>query len=277
MQFFSAFSLVKILWTLCFASHLVLLVVLLGRDRVRRFPFFTGYMVLMSLRLLFEELLVGRLAPIPTQWVLISMADLYVLGGIAVVIEIARRSFPDASAKAWLIAAPLTVAVAGGSLVYWGPWPKLADLAVTSPISLLRLMYFLGQKGDLLVGLLTVILGLLVLAFGRCFKARLRSHASLILIGWTALGATWLGITAYWKILSHSIQPGISREQYQHILTLGNHLFTANRIVLIVVALWWIVTLWFDEPGAPTAQIEAELVPQPSLPAASAEATPDQQ
>ena len=41
MHFNFAFTAVQVLWTLTFAAHLVLLVVLLGRDRTRRFPWFT--------------------------------------------------------------------------------------------------------------------------------------------------------------------------------------------------------------------------------------------
>jgi len=46
------FTTVQVLWTLTFAAVLVLLVVLLGRDRARRFPWFTVTIVLMGLRLL---------------------------------------------------------------------------------------------------------------------------------------------------------------------------------------------------------------------------------
>ena len=42
MHFNFHFTTVQVLWTLTFASLLVLLVVLLGRDRMRRFPWFTA-------------------------------------------------------------------------------------------------------------------------------------------------------------------------------------------------------------------------------------------
>jgi hypothetical protein len=54
---FSGFNTVQILWTLTFAALLVLLVVLLGRDRARRFPWFTASMVLTALRLLASRML----------------------------------------------------------------------------------------------------------------------------------------------------------------------------------------------------------------------------
>jgi hypothetical protein len=52
MHFNFGFTAVQILWTLTFAALLVLLVVLLGRDRARRFPWFTASIVLLTLRLL---------------------------------------------------------------------------------------------------------------------------------------------------------------------------------------------------------------------------------
>jgi len=55
------FSAVKVLWALTFAALLVLMVVLLGRDRVRRYPFFTASIVLLALRLLMSRLLYGKL------------------------------------------------------------------------------------------------------------------------------------------------------------------------------------------------------------------------
>ena len=60
-----SFSAVQTLWTLTFAALLVLMVVLLGRDRVRHFPWFTTAIVLTALRLLASRLLFGRLATSP--------------------------------------------------------------------------------------------------------------------------------------------------------------------------------------------------------------------
>ena len=41
MHFNFGFTTIQVLWTLTFAALLVLLVVLLGRDRARRYPWFT--------------------------------------------------------------------------------------------------------------------------------------------------------------------------------------------------------------------------------------------
>jgi len=52
-----------------------------------------------------------------------------------------------------------------------GPWPDRRTLTFDSQLAILRLLGLVAQKGDLLAGLLTVELGLLVVLFGRRFKA----------------------------------------------------------------------------------------------------------
>ena len=56
MHFHFPFTVLTALWTLTFAAHLVLLVVLMGRDRVRQFPWFTANIVLVALRLLTSQI-----------------------------------------------------------------------------------------------------------------------------------------------------------------------------------------------------------------------------
>ena len=62
MHFNFDFNSTQILWTLTFAALLVLMVVLLGRDRVRRFPWFTTAMALTALRMLASRLLYHRVS-----------------------------------------------------------------------------------------------------------------------------------------------------------------------------------------------------------------------
>ena len=64
MHFDFHFTAISVLWTLTFAALLVLLVVLMGRDRARRFPWFTASIVLVALRLLTNRLLHERLPPL---------------------------------------------------------------------------------------------------------------------------------------------------------------------------------------------------------------------
>src|SRR5258708_14157776 len=74
MHFHFPFNALDVLWTLTFAAHLVLLVVLMGRDRVRQFPWFTASITLVALRLLTSKMLFGRLPQMTMATVFIIMA-----------------------------------------------------------------------------------------------------------------------------------------------------------------------------------------------------------
>ena len=76
-----------------------LLVVLLGRDRVRPFPWFTAAMVMMALRMVASRLLFGRLSPIVSSEVFLVMSDIASIIALLVVVEMARRSFAGRGAE----------------------------------------------------------------------------------------------------------------------------------------------------------------------------------
>jgi hypothetical protein len=57
MHFTADFFAHQFLWTLTFAAQLVLLATLLGRDRARRYPWFTASIALMALQLMAGVLL----------------------------------------------------------------------------------------------------------------------------------------------------------------------------------------------------------------------------
>src|SRR5580698_5359932 len=121
MHFNYEFTAVQTLWTLTLAALLVLLVVLLGRDRMRIFPWFTLSMALTALRLLASRMLYGRMAPISMSEVFLTLALIEALVCILVAVELARRAFAGASKKAWVIGT-LILLVAGGAVVYaWSP------------------------------------------------------------------------------------------------------------------------------------------------------------
>jgi len=233
-------------------------------------------MTLFTLRLLIEELLSGRLPMITLQSVLIPVADLGTVLGLLVVVEIGRRGFAGASRQAWLTTAAGLTAVSAIALYLLGrPWPAAAELAVDSPLALLRLLQFVGQKANLFVSVLTVTVFLLVVFFGRSFKAGWRSHSTLVLAGLTAIAAAWLGIIGYWQHLTSGLHAGITRAEYQQILALGSKLFNANKILYVVVVLWWIAVLWFDEPGStPTLAVN---LPEEATPAVDENASETEQ
>ena len=116
MHFHFPFSALQILWTLTFAAHLVLLVVLMGRDRVSRFKFFTASIVLVALRLLTSKLLFGRIAQMPMLWTFMIMADLGALISLGVVLELARRAFGRVRRNTWVLGALAVMAVGAARL-----------------------------------------------------------------------------------------------------------------------------------------------------------------
>src|SRR5580698_5756506 len=148
------FSTIQTLWTLTFAGLLVLLVVLLGRDRVRRFPWFTASMVFMGLRMLASRLLFGRMAPLTSSKIFLTLADLGVVISFGVVVEMARRAFGRASRTAWIVGTLVLLTVSVTVVILWGPWPPAQTVLARSTLAYLRLMQLVAQKGDLLIDLL---------------------------------------------------------------------------------------------------------------------------
>jgi hypothetical protein len=251
MHFNFDFSAVQILWTLTFAALMVLLVVLLGRDRARRFPWFTVSMVLTALRLLASRMLYGRMAPLTMSAIFLSFAVVAALVSLLVIVELARRAFSGASRVAW-VAGTLALLAAGGAVIaVWGPWPAWKTLTAESTLSTLRLMQLVAQKMDLLNDVLTVGLGLLVVLFGRRFKAGFRSHTQQIVIGLSTASIGMMAVRGIWQEIALHAAPH-SQVEYEHVLGLQEKLYNANSVVFLAVLVWWIVCLWLNEPGAET-------------------------
>jgi hypothetical protein len=243
------FSARQILWTVNFAAQLVLLVVLLGRDRIRRYPWFTAAIGLMALRLIAEELLAGRLAPLLYQEVLIVIGDLSAILGLLVVVEVARRAFVGAIRSMWIVNTVGLLVVAGGLLAYWGPWPPLKELAWDSLLGKLRLLQIVAMKGEMLVAMLAVGVGVMVVLFGRRFKAGWRSHTQQIAIGLSTVAIALLALQGTVQSIVKTAHPH-SQEEYQQIIALMGNLVNANRAIYVGAVLWWTYWLWQDEPGA---------------------------
>jgi hypothetical protein len=248
MHFNADFFAHQILWTLTFAAQLVLLVILLGRDRAQRYPWFTAGIVLAALQLMAGVLLSGRMEMIPLQEMMLALADTAVFVSLLVLVELARQAFTGAQRSLWIVNTLGLVIVAGGVLVVWGPWPVRNNLAVNTLLGKLRLMELVAQKGDTLVKLLTVGLGLLVVLFGRRFKAAWRSHTQMITIGLSISAIAWLAIQQTWQIIVRTAHPQ-TQQEYEQILSLGTRLMNTNKVVYLAALIWWIVWLWFDEPG----------------------------
>ncbi len=261
MHFNFDFSARQVLWTLNFAAQLVLLVVLLGRDRMRRYPWFTAGIGFYALRLMAEELLAGRLARLPYQETILALGDLGVIVSLLVVVELARRAFAGAKRSMWIVNAIGFLVVAGGVLAFTGPWPPSKDLALNTLMGKLLSMQLVAMKGEALVAWLTIELGLVVMLFGRRFKAGWRTHTQRIVIGLSTAAIALLTTQTAVQAIYRSAHPQ-TQADVQRLVGLIGRLINADRVIYIAVLLWWIFSLWFDEPGAP--QTEAtETVAEP--------------
>jgi hypothetical protein len=248
MPFNFHFTVEQILWTLTFAAILVLLVVLLGRDRMRRFPFFAASIALLALNMLAEKLLAHRIAPIISTSIFLALADLAVLLALLVAIELARKAFCGAKWPAWVAGSVILFGGAAAVIIFWGKWPPANVVFDPSTLGRLRLMQLFQERGDVFNDVLTVGLFALVVIAGRRFKTGWRSHTQQILAGISVNSATLLLEQVIWQTSIKNMPR--TREAYNHMLDLQDHLLNASAMVALVVMLWWIVCLWIDEPKA---------------------------
>ena len=249
MHFNFDFSAVQILWTLTFAAILVLLVVLLGRDRARIYPWFTTSIALIGLRLLASRLLYQRLAPIPMNAIFLNLALIAGVVSLLVLVELARRAFVGASRRAWTVGALVLLAACVVVLSLWGPWPAWKTLAVDSVIAGLRLEQFLTQKLDLIIDVLSIGLGLLIVIFGRRFAAGFRSHTQQIIIGLSTTALAQTAVRAIWQLIATHAAP-TNQADYERVLGLQEKLYNASSVIFVLALVWWIVCLWINEPGS---------------------------
>jgi hypothetical protein len=262
MHFNWNFSAGQVLWTLNFAAELVLLVVLLGRDRIRRYPWFTASVVLFTLRLLAEELLANRTESHLYQRIILALADAAVIVGLMVLVELARRAFAGAKSSMWIVNSAGVLLVAGGVVAGLGQWPALKDLDWSTTPGLLRLMQLVALKGEMLSSLLAIELGLLMVLSGRRFKGGWRSHPQQIVIGLSTMGVTVLTLQQVVLAIVKTAHPH-TQEEYKRVIGFIGKLSNATSLLYVAVLLWWIVWLWLDEPGtAETPASETAEEPQ---------------
>jgi len=254
MHFHFPFNAGDILWTLTFAAYLVLLVVLMGRDRIARFPWFTASIVVMALRILTIRLLVKRLPDLTMNTIIIVISDIAALVALMVVVEIARRAFAGKVRRStWVTGALILMALGGVVLKFWGPWPSWKTLTAQSNISTLRLLQLIAQKTTLLADVEIIAVALLIVLLGSRFKAGWRSHTQQIAIGLSTASITQLVIEGIWQSVFNAarVNPVVlqSMTEQQRIMGLGDKLSKTNSTIYIAILIWWIVCLWRDEPG----------------------------
>jgi hypothetical protein len=242
------FTAIQILWTLTFAALLVLLIVLLGRDRIKRFPFFTTSIFLLTLRLLMSRLLFGKLSQMTLSEIFVTLGDVIALVSLLVLVEIARRAFVGLGRTQWITNTAGALLVAGFVVAAWGPWPAWKTLTADSQIAGMRLMQLASQKVDLLVSVLSIELGLLIVLFGRRFTGGWRSHPQRIMIGLSTAAIAQLSVQGAWQLIATHTTPHTEQE-YLHLIGLRDKIFNGNGALVVAVVIWWIVCLWIDEPG----------------------------
>jgi hypothetical protein len=267
------FTLEQILWALVLAAHLVLLVVLLGRDRTSRFSWFTALTMLSTVRLLADHLLQGKLSTYAFYWqsyALLLAASLFLLG---VLIELARLTFgrgcttgKPLSPLAWQGWTFLLLAIAITALILWGPWPDFKAMQANRQAYPLLLTVVIALKSELFTSMLAILTGLMMMLFGGRYGNGFKSHPVQIVIGLSTAAVARLtveGITDTIKV-THKIT---SRVDYERILRLYTRLDNARLVIWLLAILWWIYALWQDEPGAsPKAQVPSALVPVAPIP-----------
>jgi hypothetical protein len=252
MHFHFALTAVQILWTLTFAALLVLLTVLVGRDRVRRFPWFTAAIAFLALRLIAERLIYGHMAPIPMGVLFFTLADLAVLLNLLVLVEIARRAFQGARRRTFRIAALSAIAVAVAVVAAWGPWPAWKTVAARSELAHVRLMQMVSQKGDIFAAVLAVELGTLIVFLGRRYHAGWRSHTQRIAIGLSAAAMSLIATRAALQAIGMNATIH-SHAELSRLFALQGRIADANSAIYFAVLIWWIANLWIDEPAVSLA------------------------
>ena len=258
----------QILWALVLAGHLVLLVVLLGRDRVSRFPWFTASIALSAVRLIADHLLHSKLTSLAFYWQSYSSMLLGAIIAIFVLIELTRQVF--SSGKAGLILKPrgwagwtlITFAIAAATVWAWGPWPSWQAIHSQPNEVAILLLLLTALKGQLFAALLTVEVALLLLIFGRRFGFGWKSHPQMIAIGLSTNAIGFLALQATTELMQRNVHVHSAEERQQVALRL-NHLFinldNARFALWFLVLIWWIVWLWRDA-SSETTQPSADLV-----------------
>lgn len=282
------FHFVQILWALSFASLLVLEVVLLGKDRARRFPLFSINVALVTLRLLISRLLFGRLDPLKMNFLFLGLAVVIGIVNLALLVELARQAFKGASRKAWLRGTAALLLISGTAVAVWGPWPSWQTLTSQSSMALLRFLQLFAQRSDMLACMIAILLLALMAFAGKRFGTGWRSHALRLTLGLAVYGASQLSARGIWQYIATHVMPH-SREEYEHLLDLQEKIYNGSSIVYILVLLWWIYALWQQDPNhpdpvtevaAPTSKaqpvLEAQIEPAAEAAEPAAEENPEE-
>ena len=258
MHFHFNFSADDILWTLTFAALLVLLVVLLGRDRVKQFKWFTTSLMLMALSMLMGKLLFGRMPPIVSSEIFLVLADATAIVAILVVVEMARRAFPAPAALHGL-RPPDSAGCRRRGDSRMGPLAlgedtpgRLDPLRLAGDAALCAEDEPPRRCADHPARLADC-------ALWQALQGRMaHAHVQQIVIGLSTASMTQLAVRIIWQqIALHTTIH--TQAEYQHVMDLQEKFYNANRVVYLAAMVWWrMVCLWIDEPGSKAADGAAE-------------------
>jgi hypothetical protein len=275
----------QLLWALVLAGHLVLLVILLGRERNTRFPWFTAMIGVSSIHLIADHLLSGKLTTVAFYWQSYSAVLIGSILGFVVLLELTRPVFRGGKSSltvrptvwaGWMLG---MVLAAGAAVWFWGPWPsKAAFQANTQQLPLLILLLS-AMKSELFLALLTVMVGLLLRIYGKRYGFGWRSHTEQIALGLSTYSLGFLAVLATTDIIKRTVHL-TSRDQYDHIVQLFARLDNARFALWAVVLIWWCVWLWRDEPatgepGVGMPVVGAASVDEPVLAESAGAMVPD--
>ena len=269
----------QILWALVLAGHLIVLIVLMGRDRIARFPWFTAAITVSTIHLIADHLLHGKLTSLAFYWQTYTAVLLESILGVLVLIELGRAVFSSGRAgrilnsKGWLGWALVTGGVAVGAVWLWGPWPEWKALTAEPKQTPLLLVVLAAMKFQLFLSIVTVEIGLLLRIFGKRFGFVWKSQPQQIALGLSTYALGFLAVQATTDTIKHTVHL-TSREQYQHILSLFAKLDNARFCLWFLVLVWWTIWLWRNEPGDVDALVPAPVLAGPPTLEAHAEIDP---
>ena len=102
----------------------------------------------------------------------------------------------------------------------------------------------------------------MMVAFGRRYGSGWHSHVQRIMIGLSTASLSQMTAQGIWEVIARHTIPH-TRAEYDHVLGLQGKLLNTNSAVYLLALIWWIVTLWIDEPGvAFESAIPAPPVPE---------------
>jgi hypothetical protein len=246
------------------------LIVLLARDRMSRFPWFSAAIALSTVHLIADHLLHGKLTNLAFYWQSDVLIVLETIAGLMVLVEVTRRIFASGkaglclNAKGWLGWSLVTAGLAIAAVWAWDPfhtWTNLHSDPKELPLLIVALS---AVNGQLFLAVLTIEVGLLVQIFGKRFGSGFRSHAQQIMLGLSTYALGFMAVQISTDAIKRTVRL-TSREQYLHIVKIFTNLDYARFALWFLVLVWWMVWLWREEPGFRLTTDEAPVEVEPAL------------